>query len=120
MGKNYVSIYSALGADISIPSIKFVAGTYSYNSSIISEGIHSLVDSTNQVLLLHGMKRSKKSPDKLRPFGHGKELYFWSFIVSILIFGLAGGISVYQGIIHIRSPLPLEDPIWNYVVLVFH
>ena len=119
MEKNYASIYSALGADILIATIKFFAGAYSNSSSMISEGIHSLVDSSNQVLLLYGMKKSKKPPDKLRPFGYGKELYFWSFIVSILIFGLGGGISVFQGIIHIRNPLPLEDPTWNYVVLGF-
>jgi cation diffusion facilitator family transporter len=119
MEKNYASIYSALAADVLIATTKFFAGAYSNSSSMISEGIHSLVDSTNQVLLLYGMKRSKKAPDKFRPFGYGKELYFWSFIVSILIFGLGGGISVYQGIIHIRHPLPLEDPTWNYLVLGF-
>jgi cation diffusion facilitator family transporter len=119
MEKNYASIYSALGADILIATIKFFAGAYSHSSSMIAEGIHSLVDSTNEVLLLYGMKKSKKPPDKKRPFGYGKELYFWSFIVSILIFGLGGGISILQGIIHIRSPHQLGDPTWNYVVLVF-
>lgn len=117
MEKNYASVYSALGADILIATIKFIAGAYSHSSSMISEGIHSLVDSTNEILLLYGMKKSKKPPDKLRPFGYGKELYFWSFIVSILIFGLGGGISIFQGIIHVRSPHPLGDPKWNYIVL---
>jgi len=119
MEKNYASVYSALGADILIATIKFIAGAYSHSSSMISEGIHSLVDSTNEILLLYGMKRSKKPPDKIRPFGYGKELYFWSFIVSILIFGLGGGISIYQGIMHIRHPLMLGDVSWNYVVLIF-
>jgi cation diffusion facilitator family transporter len=68
---------------------------------------------------LYGLKRSRKPPDKKRPFGYGKELYFWSFIVSILIFGLGGGLSVYQGIIHIRHPEQLGNPTWNYVVLIF-
>ncbi|HXR85110.1 MAG TPA: cation diffusion facilitator family transporter [Hanamia sp.] len=117
MEKNYASIYSALGADILIAAIKFIAGAYSHSSSMIAEGIHSLVDSTNEILLLYGMKKSKKPPDKLRPFGYGKELYFWSFIVSILIFGLGGGISIFQGIIHIRSPHQLGNPTWNYIVL---
>jgi cation diffusion facilitator family transporter len=117
MQKNYKSIYSALAADILIAVVKFFAGAYSNSSSMISEGIHSLVDSTNQILLLYGMKRSKKSPDKKRPFGYGKELYFWTFIISILIFALGGGVSIFQGINHIRKPLPLEDPTWNYVVL---
>ncbi len=119
MEKNYASIYSALVADVLIATIKFIAGAYSHSSSMISEGIHSLVDSTNEILLLYGMKRSKKPPDKLRPFGYGKELYFWSFIVSILIFGLGGGISIFQGIIHIRHPQSLVNPTWNYVVLGF-
>jgi cation diffusion facilitator family transporter len=119
MKKNYAAIYSALAANILIAIIKFIAGAYSNSSSMISEGIHSLVDTTNEILLLHGLKRSKKAPDKLRPFGYGKELYFWSFIVSILIFGLGGGLSIYQGILHIRHPEKLGDPTWNYVVLGF-
>jgi len=84
---------------------------------MISEGIHSLVDTVNQILLLYGLKQSQKPADALRPFGYGKELYFYSFIVSILIFGLGGGISIYQGISHVLQPEPLEDPTWNYVVL---
>ena len=94
MTKNYAAIYSALAANILIAIIKFIAGAYSNSSSMISEGIHSLVDTTNEVLLLYGLKRSKKAPDKLRPFSYGKELNFWSFIVSILIFGLGGGLSI--------------------------
>lgn len=86
---------------------------------MISEGIHSVVDTINEILLLYGLKRSQKPPDKLRPFGYGKELYFWSFIVSILIFGLGGGLSIYQGILHILDPEPPGDPGWNYAVLIF-
>ncbi|MBO9681423.1 MAG: cation transporter [Flavisolibacter sp.] len=119
MAKNHASIYSALIADVLIAITKFTAGNYTNSSSMISEGIHSLVDTSNQLLLLYGLKRSKKPPDKLRPFGYGKELYFWSFIVSILIFGLGGGLSVYQGILHILYPEPLGNPFWNYVVLAF-
>lgn len=119
MAKNKASIYSALVADILIATTKFIAGSYTNSSSMISEGIHSLVDTVNQVLLLYGLKRSKKPPDNLRPFGYGKELYFWSFIVSILIFGLGGGLSIYQGILHIRHVQPLGDPSWNYAVLGF-
>ena len=111
------SIYAALIANLLIAITKFIAGGFTNSSSMISEGIHSTVDTTNQVLLLHGLKRSRKAPDKLRPFGYGKELYFWAFIVSILIFGLGGGLSVYQGIQHIRHETPLTDPTWNYVVL---
>lgn len=119
MAKNHASIYSALIADVLIAITKFVAGSYTNSSSMISEGIHSLVDTSNQLLLLYGLKRSKKAPDKRRPFGYGKELYFWSFIVAILIFGLGGGLSVYQGIVHILHPEPLGNPFWNYIVLAF-
>lgn len=118
MAKNNKSIFSALIANVLIAVTKFVAGSFTNSSSMISEGIHSLVDTVNQLLLLYGLKRSKKPADSLRPFGYGKELYFWSFIVSILIFGLGGGISIYQGIEHIIHPEPLNDPTWNYVVLV--
>lgn len=117
MARNNRTIYSALLANLLIAVTKFVAGAYTNSSSMISEGIHSVVDTVNQVLLLYGLKRSRKAPDKLRPFGYGKELYFWSFIVSILIFGLGGGLSIYQGILHIRNAEVLGDPTWNYVVL---
>lgn len=119
MAKNNKSIYSALAANVLIAVTKFIAGSFSNSSSMISEGIHSMVDTVNQLLLLYGLKRSKKPADKLRPFGYGKELYFWSFIVSILIFGLGGGISIYEGIDHFIHPEPLGDPTWNYVVLGF-
>ncbi|MBB6498562.1 cation diffusion facilitator family transporter [Pedobacter cryoconitis] len=118
MANQKASIYSALSANLLIAVTKFVAGYFSNSAAMISEGIHSLVDTVNQLLLLFGLKRSKKPADALRPFGYGKELYFYSFIVSILIFGLGGGISIYQGITHIIYPEPLGDPLWNYVVLV--
>jgi cation diffusion facilitator family transporter len=114
---NNKSIYSALAANLLIAVTKFIAGGFTNSSSMISEGIHSMVDTVNQVLLLYGLKRSKKAPDRFRPFGYGKELYFWSFIVSIMIFGLGGGISIYQGIQHIIHPEALNDPMWNYIVL---
>lgn len=111
------SIYSALAANLLIAITKFIAGAFSNSAAMISEGIHSLVDTVNQILLLFGLKRSKKPADASRPFGYGRELYFYSFIVSILIFGLGGGISIYQGIIHIIKPEPMGNPTWNYVVL---
>lgn len=119
MTKNHASIYSALIADVLIATVKFIAGARTNSSSMISEGIHSLVDTTNQLLLLYGLRRSARPPDKYRPFGYGKELYFWSFIVSILIFGLGGGLSIYQGIVHIQKADPLIDPTLNYLVLGF-
>lgn len=119
IAKNKASIYSALAANILIAVAKFIAGAKTNSSSMISEGIHSSVDSINQLLLLYGLKKSKKPADELRPFGYGKELYFWSFIVAILIFGLGGGLSIYQGILHIGHPEELGDPTWSYAVLGF-
>jgi cation diffusion facilitator family transporter len=84
---------------------------------MMSEGIHSLVDTGNQILLLYGMKRAAKPPDADFPFGYGKEIYFWSFIVAILIFALGGGISIYEGIRHIQHPEPISNPLVNYIVL---
>ena len=117
MASNHRSIYSALAANLLIAVTKFIAGGVTNSSSMISEGIHSVVDTTNQLLLLYGLKRSHKKPDQKRPFGYGKELYFWSFIVSILIFGLGGALSIYQGYLHIMHPELLHQPFWNYVVL---
>ncbi|RYZ25924.1 MAG: cation diffusion facilitator family transporter, partial [Sphingobacteriales bacterium] len=117
MAKANKSIYGALIANLAIAVTKFIAGGLSNSSSMVAEGVHSMVDTTNQVLLLYGIKKSRKPPDATHPFGYGKELYFWSFMVSVLIFGLGGGISVTQGIRHIIDPEPLSDPTINYIVL---
>jgi cation diffusion facilitator family transporter len=117
MAKYNKSIYAALAANIFIAVIKFIAGTFSNSAAMISEGVHSLVDTVNQLLILYGIRESKRKADAERPFGYGRELYFWSFIVSILIFGLGGGISIYQGYTHIIKPKELGDPTWNYIVL---
>lgn len=90
------------------------------SSAMLSEGIHSLVDTGNGGLLLHGMKQAKKPADEGHPFGHGKELYFWTLVVSVSIFGIGGGISLYEGISHIRHVAPeaiVSDPTMNYIVL---
>lgn len=117
MPASKLPVYSALAANLAIAVTKFIAAGVTGSSAMISEGIHSLVDTANEILLLLGIKKSKKPPDKKRPFGYGKELYFWAFIVSILIFGLGGGISFYEGIMHLQHPSPLTNPQWNYVVL---
>jgi len=117
MATSHKSIYGALVANVLIAITKFIAGAVTNSGSMLSEGVHSLVDTVNELLLLLGIHQSKKPADATRPFGYGKELYFWSFIVSILIFGLGGGISIYQGYMHIRHPENLGDPFWNYIVL---
>ncbi len=118
-GKSKIAIYVALGANVGIAAVKFFAAAFTGSSSMLSEGIHSTVDSTNQLLILLGINKSKKPPDDSHPFGYGQELYFWTLIVSVLIFGIGGGMSVYEGIIHISHPESLSDPTWNYVVLAF-
>lgn len=110
-------IYAALAGNTLISVTKFVAAAMTGSSAMLSEGIHSLVDTGNQFLLLHGLKQSKKPADANFPFGHGKEVYFWSFIVAILIFALGGGISIYEGINHILHPESITNPVINYVVL---
>ncbi|MDB5198638.1 MAG: cation transporter [Chitinophagaceae bacterium] len=110
-------IYVALAADIGIAITKFIAASITGSSAMLSEGIHSVIDSVNQLLLLLGIKRSKKKPDAKRPFGYGRELYFWSFIVSLLLFSLGGCISFYEGIRRIKQPTVAEDQTWNYIVL---
>ncbi|MZR30318.1 cation diffusion facilitator family transporter [Sneathiella litorea] len=110
-------IYAALLGNSLIAVSKFIAASITGSSAMISEGVHSLVDTGNQVLMLHGLRRAKKQPDQKHPFGYGMELYFWSFVVAILIFALGSGISLYEGIKHIRNPEVITDPTWNYVVL---
>jgi len=96
---------------------KFIAAGITGSSAMISEGIHSLVDTGNQGLLLYGLRQAKKPADEKFPFGHGKEVYFWSFIVAILIFALGAGISIYEGILHILHPKAVTDTFINYIVL---
>jgi cation diffusion facilitator family transporter len=110
-------VYGAIAANLAIAVTKFVAAAVTGSSAMLSEGIHSIVDTGNGVLLLVGMKLSQRQATPEHPFGHGKELYFWSLMVAVLIFGLGGGISAYEGVLHMLHPLPLQDPTWNYVVL---
>lgn len=110
-------IFAALIGNSLIAVTKFSAAFITGSSAMLSEGIHSLVDTGNQVLLLHGLKQAKKPADEKFPYGHGKEIYFWSFIVAILIFALGGGISIYEGIQHLQHPKAIEKPLINYVVL---
>ncbi len=110
-------IYAALIGNGLIAITKFFAAFITGSSAMFSEGIHSLVDTGNQVLLLLGIKRSQRPPGPKFPFGHGKEVYFWSFVVAILIFAVGAGISVYEGIKHLLHPAVLKDPTVNYIVL---
>lgn len=112
-------IYAALVGNALISVTKLGAAAYTGSSAMLSEGIHSLVDTGNQVLLLLGLNRSKRLPDAEHPFGYGKEVYFWSFVVAILIFGVGAGVSIFEGIKHIQHPGPIQNVMINYLVLAF-
>lgn len=112
-----VAIYAAMAANIAIGIAKFIGAGISGSSAMLSEGIHSLVDSTNEVLLLYGLHKSETGPDEQHPLGYGQELYFWSLIVAVLIFALGGGLSIYEGITSMRVQGPAHDPLLSYLVL---
>src|SRR5437762_6137620 len=110
------AIFAAIVGNLAIAATKMIAAILSGSSAMLSEGIHSLVDTGNGGLLLLGVRRSQKPADASHPFGHGKELYFWSLVVAILVFALGGGMSVYEGVTHLTHP-HAYDPTWNYIVL---
>ncbi|MFP4134991.1 MAG: cation diffusion facilitator family transporter [Halothece sp.] len=111
------SIYAALVANIGIGIAKFVGAAISGSSAMLSEGIHSVVDSTNEILLLYGLKRSKIQPDEQHPLGYSQEIYFWSLVVAVLIFALGGGVSIYEGIHSFQHSQVSRSPMVNYIVL---
>jgi cation diffusion facilitator family transporter len=110
-------IYAALAGNLLLALTKFGAAAWTGSAAMLSEGLHSLVDTSNQALLLYGMHRATRPPDERHPLGHGRELYFWSFIVAVLMFSLGAGASVYEGVTHILHPSEIVDPVVNYVVL---
>ncbi len=125
MASSNKAIYGAIFANIAIAISKFIAAFFTGSSSMLSEGIHSMVDTGNGVLLLYGIKRSERPADHKHPYGYGNEVYFWSFIVAVLIFALGGGIALYEGskhlihLYHHPETMDTENIIWNYSVLIF-
>jgi cation diffusion facilitator family transporter len=110
-------IFAALAGNSLIAVTKFGAATYTGSSAMLSEGIHSLVDTGNQFLLLYGMKRAARPADARHPFGYGAEIYFWTFVVAILIFAVGAGVSIYEGLHKLHAPEPLTNAYVNYIVL---
>jgi divalent metal cation (Fe/Co/Zn/Cd) transporter len=110
-------IYAALIGNFLIALTKFIAFFVTKSAAMLSEGVHSVVDTSNQVLLLYGLRRAKQPADAQFPFGHGKEVYFWGFIVAIMIFTVGAGVSVYKGVHHLLHPVPIQNPTLNYIVL---
>jgi cation diffusion facilitator family transporter len=111
------AVVAAIIGNAAIAVIKFVAGAVTGSSAMISEGIHSVVDTGNGGLLFYGLRRGARPADSAHPFGHGMEVFFWSLIVAVSIFGIGGGMSIYEGILHIQHPAALKNPLLNYIVL---
>ncbi|TCB51893.1 cation transporter [Acinetobacter sp. ANC 4779] len=114
---NKVVVYAALLGNLAIALVKFVAAYITNSSAMLSEAIHSVVDTLNEILLLYGMKKSQQPPNVRHPFGYGRELYFWAFIVALMVFALGAVVSIYQGIQHVRHPEEMLNPTLNYIVL---
>src|SRR5216117_4523741 len=108
-------IYAALLGNVLVALTKFAAAGLTGSSAMVSEAIHSLVDTGNEILLLYGLRRTARPPNEAHPLGHGRELYFWSFIVALLIFAVGAGVSLYEGIRHLVAPVPISNAIVNYV-----
>ncbi len=117
MNERPITIYGAMAANAVIALAKLGAASVSGSSAMIAEGFHSLVDTGNQALLLVGVRRSRRPADEDHPFGYGKELYFWSLLVAVLLFGVGGGLSFYEGVHHLQQPAEVGDATWSYVVL---
>ncbi|MBV9892361.1 MAG: cation diffusion facilitator family transporter [Rhizobacter sp.] len=117
MAESKLAVFGAIAANVAIAVMKFTGAAATGSSAMLSEGIHSLVDTGDGVLLLIGMRLADRPADERHPFGYGKELYFWSLIVAVLIFGVGGGVSLYEGILRLLDPHPLEDAGWSYAIL---
>src|SRR6202022_1762937 len=110
------SVVAALIGDVLVGASKIVAAAWTGSAAMTSEAIHSVVDTTNEILLLYGIHRSKQKADADHPFGHGREVYFWSFVVSLLIFALGAGFAIYEGVSRVLDPVPIESPGISYIV----
>src|SRR5471032_3257408 len=110
-------IYAAIAGNLLVALTKFAAAAWTGSSAMLSEGIHSVVDTGNEVLLLYGLRRANIRPDREHPLGYGREIYFWSFVVALLVFAVGAGFSFYEGVAQVMRPTPVVNPAANYVVL---
>ena len=116
-GGSTKAVLAALGANLGIAVAKFGGALYTGSAAMLAEGVHSVVDSFNQLLLLFGMKRAERPADARHPFGYSREIYFWSFVVAVLLFTAGGVVAIYEGWQKLADPHPVESPIVNYVIL---
>ena len=112
-----LAVWAALTGNVLVAAAKFAAAAVTGSAAMLSEAVHSVVDTVNELLLLYGIARSTRPADRVHPLGYGRELYFWSFVVALLIFALGAGVSTYEGVDHLLHPVPLERPFVNFVVL---
>jgi cation diffusion facilitator family transporter len=110
-------LYASIAGDLIVAAVKIGAAAYTGSSAMWSEAVHSLVDSSNSILLLYGVHRSKRTPDQDHPFGYGREIYFWSFVVAVQVFALGAGVAFVDGVTHVLDPTPIEFAHVNYIVL---
>jgi cation diffusion facilitator family transporter len=110
-------IYAAIVGNLLVAATKFGAAAWTGSSAMLSEAVHSVVDTGNSILLLYGLHRAKQPPDHDHPLGYGREIYFWSFVVAVMVFALGAGVSLYEGITHILNPEPIQNVAVNYAVL---
>ena len=116
-GQSPIAVIAALVANIGIAAAKFVAAFLTGSSAMLAEGIHSLVDTSNEAVLIVGVRRARRPPDDLHQFGYGKEIYFWTLVVAVLLFGIGGGLAFYEGLTHFVDPHPIDNVLTSYVVL---
>jgi cation diffusion facilitator family transporter len=112
-----VAVWAALAGNVLVAASKFAAAAVTGSAAMLSEAVHSLVDTVNEILLLYGIARSERPPDRVHPLGYGRELYFWSFVVALLIFALGAGVSAYEGVGRLLNPVPIERPAVIFIVL---
>lgn len=117
LNESPIAVYAAIAVNIAIMTFKLIVFYITGSSAMLAEGVHSFVDILNGSLLLLGAFKSKGGPDSRHPLGHGKEVYFWAFVVSVSLFGLGGGVSIYEGILKILTPHEIENVTWNYIVI---
>src|SRR5712691_3237590 len=107
-------VVAALAGNVLVATTKLAAALITGSSAMMSEAVHTAADTGNELLLLYGLRRAARPPDADHPFGHGRELYFWSFVVALLVFALGAGVSIYEGVSHVRQPVVITNPGVNY------